>query len=110
MCSATALLAFAACVLGQQGAAEKPAPEAAFQVAAGGDSVVLLETRSGKTWLLSKGDLPVWVPLHRFETEDEAARWRAEQRAAAHEAQIRKRFVPERAERLIREQRERTAN
>jgi hypothetical protein len=67
----------------------KPHAEAVgtYAVVAGPGATVMLDTRSGKTWVLTPSfdDAPVWVPVKRIDSEDEAARWRAEMKEYARE-------------------------
>src|SRR5262245_55672529 len=49
-----------------------------FVVSPAGDTAVLLETKSGKTWVLRRsveGDA-VWLPAKRIDSPEEAHRWR----------------------------------
>lgn len=63
-------------------AAKDAAPASGpFTVSPAGDSAVLLETRSGKTWVLQRsvqGD-SVWLPARRIDSEEDALRWTAQQ-------------------------------
>jgi hypothetical protein len=59
--------------------AKGPAAEGGpFVVSPAGDTAVLLETKSGKTWVLHRsvqGD-SVWLPAKRIDSHDEVLRWR----------------------------------
>ena len=49
-----------------------------FVVSPAGDTAVLLETKSGKTWVLRRsveGDA-VWLPAKRIDSHEEGNRWR----------------------------------
>jgi hypothetical protein len=49
-----------------------------FAVAPAGDSAVLLETKSGRAWLLRQsadGIHTVWLPTERLERPDQAQQW-----------------------------------
>ncbi len=49
-----------------------------FTATAAGDSAVLLETRSGKAWVLRQsadGSRAVWLPTERIDRPDEAQQW-----------------------------------
>jgi hypothetical protein len=56
-----------------------------FTVSPAGNSAVLLDSITGKTWVLqiANGPTPgaVWVPLRRFDTEKEVQLWQAAERA-----------------------------
>lgn len=73
--SGVVLLACGAYVVGQQDSTETPTPAGPF-VIAGGESDILLDTKTGRTWLLSEVrglPRPVWLPMHRAETSEQAA-------------------------------------
>jgi hypothetical protein len=58
-----------------------PAQGGQFAVAPAGDSAVLVDTRSGKTWVLHRsvqGD-SVWLPAKRLDSQEEALRWRGQE-------------------------------
>jgi hypothetical protein len=59
--------------------AKAPAPEGGpFVVSPAGDTAVLLETKSGKTWVLrpSVEGHSVWLPAKRIDSEEDGLRWR----------------------------------
>ena len=55
-----------------------------YSVATVGDSAVLVETLSGKTWLLHRSMYPtesaVWIPINRLEDAAASAEWHAIER------------------------------
>jgi hypothetical protein len=62
----------------------RPAADAAeaaaghFTVSPAGDSAVLLDVASGRTWVLRHsvdGTRSVWLPTQRFDREDESRQW-----------------------------------
>jgi hypothetical protein len=89
------LLALGGWALAQQErpGAKGPAAEGGpFVVSPAGDTAVLLETKSGKTWVLRRsveGDA-VWLPAKRIDSHDEVIRWRR------HDEEL-KRFLAEKA-------------
>jgi hypothetical protein len=72
--------------LAQQAAPEASVPGGqAFAVSAGSDRTVLLDAKSGKTWVLHRsvdGDY-VWLPVKRVDSEDEAIEWQAREKKLA---------------------------
>jgi hypothetical protein len=75
------LLAVGGWALAQQErpGAKAPAPEGGpYVVSPAGQSAVLLDTRSGKTWVLthSAEGQAVWLPARRIDSEEEARDWR----------------------------------
>lgn len=81
--------------LAQQGGQQPPPPPPApgnvaagppgsFSVSAAGDSAVLLDGRSGRTWLLVRSSdrthPAVWLPIERLDQPEQAAEWDAAQR------------------------------
>jgi hypothetical protein len=60
-----------------------PAAQGSFMVAPAGNSAILLDTRTGKSWALHRsvrGD-SVWLPAMRVDSEEDARRWKeAEER------------------------------
>lgn len=79
----TALLALGGLALAQQ---ERPAAAGApaaggerFAVSGSGDSAVLLETATGKTWTLHRSAIDgnsVWLPATRLDSLQDIERWR----------------------------------
>jgi hypothetical protein len=62
-----------------------------YAVSAGEEFAVLLETRTGRSWVLNQsvtGDA-VWLPIQRIESDDEARAWkeREAQRKAKADAE-----------------------
>jgi len=90
--SAVACCAFA---VAQQAAQPTPPPPAGggagFAVSPAGDSAVLLETRSGRTWLMVRSSdrlqPAVWLPIERLEQRQQAAEWDTQQRERARALQ-----------------------
>ena len=79
------LLALGGLALAQQDrpGSKAPVPEAGqFVVSPAGQSAVLLETKSGKTWVLTSSveGHSVWLPATRIDSEKEARAWQREQR------------------------------
>jgi hypothetical protein len=75
------LLALGGWALAQQErpGAKGPAAEGGpFAVSPAGDTAVLLETKSGKTWVLGRSveGHAVWLPAKRIESHEEALQWR----------------------------------
>jgi hypothetical protein len=66
----------------QQGPANPPAlasPAPRYAVAPAGEVAVLLDTASGKSWLLNRPTAQgeaVWLPIPRIDDATEAAQWR----------------------------------
>lgn len=54
-----------------------------FSVSPAGDSAIMIDTRTGRSWLLQHPEsdyMPsVWIPLRRLDDKEEVLRWRAEQ-------------------------------
>jgi len=69
-----------------------------FAVSASGNSAVLLEGNTGKTWVLNQGadGFSVWVPAKRLDTEEQVQQWmkaereRSEQRDALQRELLKK--------------------
>jgi hypothetical protein len=63
--------------------AQQSGPEGHFVVSSSGESSVLLDTRTGKSWKLvpsaDKASPSVWLPIERLETPNEVAKWRVEE-------------------------------
>jgi len=58
--------------------AKTAAPESGqFAVSPAGSSAVLLDTKSGKTWVLTRSveGQSVWLPVRRIDSEEEARDW-----------------------------------
>jgi hypothetical protein len=58
--------------------AKPAAPEGGqFVVSPAGQSAVLLDTKSGKTWVLTRSveGQSVWLPARRIDSEEEAREW-----------------------------------
>jgi hypothetical protein len=78
---AVGLLALCGWLFTQQARPAAEAPEAAsgrYAVSPAGDTAVLLETTSGKTWMLHHsvdGTRSVWLPARRLDHDDEARQW-----------------------------------
>src|SRR5262249_23404494 len=84
------LLALGGWVFAQQErpVAKAPAPEGGqFVVSPAGDTAVLLETKSGRTWVLRRSveDHSVWLPAKRIDSEQEVRRWLEEEEVMKHE-------------------------
>src|SRR5436190_15403532 len=92
-------VACGAYALAQQGGPQPPPPPApgnvgapanvaagpgSFSVSAAGDSAVLLEAKSGRTWLLVRSSdrtrPAAWLPIERLDQPEQAAEWDAAQR------------------------------
>src|SRR5262245_17544227 len=58
------------------GANPPEAPASRYSVSPAGTTAVLLDTASGKTWVLQHSAVgePVWVPARRLDTADEVRR------------------------------------
>jgi hypothetical protein len=74
------LLAVGGWALAQQErpSAKAPAPERGpYVVSPAGQSAVLLDTKSGKTWVLTQSmeRQSIWLPARRIDSEDEARDW-----------------------------------
>jgi hypothetical protein len=66
----------------------KPAgPVGRYAVTAMDSTAVMLDTATGKTWVLTegadKGEPPAWLPTVRIDGDEEAAKWRLRQRELA---------------------------
>ena len=88
----------------QFGGGEEQAPSAEsthFQVSSAGGTSVLLETQTGKSWLLNSSanyEVPaVWIPIRRLETRQEVRIWFEEEQARINENehQLKKRQAEE---------------
>jgi hypothetical protein len=84
MVLAAALVGVGGWALGQQ--AQQPEPRkaeaGAFHVAPAGDGAVLVETATGRTWLLNRsvdGLRTAWLPIERIDTPEKARTWWIEQ-------------------------------
>ena len=114
--SGVILLAYGAYVVGQQGAIETPKSDGPFMVTGTGESNILLDTKTGRTWLLSElpqSPLPVWLPLGRVDSAEEALRvlaeadeWRRSKPREEWESDVRRRYTSDLAERLIQQRRQ----
>lgn len=114
--SGVILFACGAYVLGQQGSNETPKPDGPFMVTGGGESDILLDTNTGRTWLLSdlpQSPLPVWLPLERINSVEVAGRqlaeadeWRRNRPREEWESKIRRLHTSDLAERLIKQRRQ----
>jgi hypothetical protein len=53
-----------------------------FTVSAAGESAVLLETKSGKTWVLQRSveGESAWLPAKRLDSDDDILNWRKRER------------------------------
>ena len=70
----------------QQPLGKGPSPEGGqFLVSPAGESGVLVDTKSGKTWVLSRAvdGEPVWLPAKRIDSPEEAREWRIGQKKIA---------------------------
>jgi hypothetical protein len=83
-----ASLAIGGWTLAQQDtpAPKGPAPAGQFVVSAAGPSAVLLDSKSGKTWVLthSVGGQSIWLPVRRIDSEDEARAWQEHEMKLKH--------------------------
>lgn len=75
------LLALGGWALAQQerpGGKGPAAEGGSFAVSPAGDTAVLLETKSGKTWVLHRSVLgdSVWLPAKRIDSHEEVRQWR----------------------------------
>src|SRR5262245_31311808 len=70
----------------QQSGGKAPASDQ-FLVSSAGETAVLLDTKSGKTWVLTRAvdGESVWLPAKRIDSPDEAKDWRLEQKHRAKE-------------------------
>ena len=64
-----------------------------FVVSPAGESAVLLDTKSGKTWVLTRAvdGESVWLPAKRIESADEARDWRMMQKRIAEDRALKER-------------------
>src|SRR5580692_3443717 len=72
----------------QQPGGKGPAPGGEqFLVSPTSESAVLLDTKSGKTWVLTRAidGESVWLPAKRIDSPDEAQKWRMVQKRIAEE-------------------------
>ena len=87
--SALVLLTAGSWVVAQPKPAGEPLtiqPAARYAVTGMGDSAVLLDTATGKTWQLTKiGGESRWLPIERVDDKDEAAKLREEARQERRE-------------------------
>ena len=63
--------------------AKAAAPESGqFAVSSAGSSAVLLDTKSGKTWVLTRSveGQSVWLPVRRIDSEEEARDWQKQEK------------------------------
>jgi hypothetical protein len=89
-----ALVGVSGWVLAQQGqpaAAKATAAPGTYQIVASGQSAVLLEAATGRTWVLTQsldGDV-VWLPAQRLESDEQVRGWQKKERErAAHREQL----------------------
>lgn len=81
---AVGLLTLGGWALAQQERPEAKAPTTGsgpYVVSPAGDSAVLLDTKSGASWVLHRsveGD-SVWLPAKRINSEEQALRWQKEE-------------------------------
>ena len=71
-------VAIGAFAIGQQPTLERAAGTS-FAVSAAGNSAVLVDVRSGQSWLLNQSSdrtrQAVWLPVERIENAEQAAKW-----------------------------------
>ena len=63
---------------GQDGPRKGPPPEVGrYSVSASGNSAVLLDRSTAKTWVLNQGvdGFSVWIPVKRLDTEEQVRQW-----------------------------------
>jgi hypothetical protein len=68
--------------------AKAAAPEGGpFAVAPAGQSADLLDTKSGKTWVLTRSveGYWIWLPARRIDSEEEARDWRSREKSIKRE-------------------------
>lgn len=68
---------------GAKGLIKGPVPgPGQFAVSPAGQSAVLLDTKSGKTWLLTRSvdGHSVWLPVRRIDSEQDAELWELRER------------------------------
>src|SRR5690606_32981353 len=61
-----------------------------YSVVASEETFILVDQRSGQTWLLAQppaGGTPAWVPIQRIDNPEEAEHWREEQHTRAEQRQ-----------------------
>jgi hypothetical protein len=83
-----ASLALGGWALAQQGGqVPAQAERGPFAVSPAGQSAVLLDTKSGKTWVLNRSveGESVWLPAKRIDSEIQAKEWRQEQQYISKE-------------------------
>src|SRR5262249_29891079 len=70
------------------GAKPAESPAGRYSVSPAGTTAVLLDTASGKTWVLRHAAVgePVWVPARRLDTADEVRRWQELEEVRRHRA------------------------
>lgn len=71
----------------QQPGGKQPPTSDRFLVSPAGETAVLLDTKSGKTWVLTRAidGESVWLPAKRIDSLDEAQDWRKVQKRLAQE-------------------------
>jgi hypothetical protein len=71
----------------QQPGGKQPPASDQFLVSPAGETAVLLDAKSGKTWVLSRAidGESVWLPAKRIDSPDEAQAWREVQKRRAQE-------------------------
>jgi hypothetical protein len=87
-CIAVVALGTWALTHAQQPIGKGPVPEGGqFLVSPAGESAVLVDTKSGKTWVLTRAidGESVWLPANRIDSADEARDWRSVQKKRAAE-------------------------
>ena len=119
-CSGLILFAFGAYVLAQQSSTGTPEPNGPFTVKGGCGSDILVDNKTGRTWLLSRvpgHPLPIWLALDRIDGSEDAKRMlssgAAEQERRASvaggqeswESKVRRLYPPEKAEQILEHQR-----
>jgi hypothetical protein len=69
----------------QQAGGKQPPTSDQFLVSPAGETAVLLDTKSGKTWVLTRSidGESVWLPAKRIESPEEAQEWRQNQKHLA---------------------------
>jgi hypothetical protein len=78
------LVGVAGWALGQQAQPEprKAEASAGYSVASAGDGAILIETTTGRTWLLHRsidGARSAWLPIERIDAPEKARTWWIEQ-------------------------------
>lgn len=78
-----AVVLFVAYASGQSDPSTNDSTCESFSVSPLGDSAILLDAQTGRSWLLRHPEseyLPsVWVPMKRLDDREDVLRWRAEQ-------------------------------